>query len=265
MQTNLFGETAIDLSIRIMREFEPPEGYYLAFSGGKDSTALRAVADIAGVRYDAHYSVTTIDPPELVRFIKEQHPDVCFDKPTRSFYAFIREHYGLPMRHARWCCEELKERGGEGRVVLTGVRAAESNKRARYGIVRPCLRGGGKTLINPLLHWSTADVWDFIREQGLPYCSLYDEGFARLGCVFCPFERNIARARAMWPKMFARLEAAVRDAYPGQASWQKYGSPEAVLDWWYDRIRPQVDGDEQQVFSFDQFEDAEQEAAQCRL
>ena len=136
MQTNLFGETALDLAIRIMREFEPPEGYYLAFSGGKDSTALKAVADIAGVRYDAHYSVTTIDPPELVRFIKEQHPDVDFDKPSRSFYAFVRDHRGLPMRHARWCCAELKERGGEGRVVLTGVRAAESSKRSRYGIVR---------------------------------------------------------------------------------------------------------------------------------
>jgi phosphoadenosine phosphosulfate reductase len=253
VNTNLFGETPESRSIAIIREFEPPEGYWGAFSGGKDSVVLKEVTRRAGVQVEWHYSVTTIDPPEVVKFIGREHPDVAFDKPAKSFTNYIRANWGLPMRQARWCCAELKERGGQGRIVLTGVRADESAGRSRYGVVQPCLRGGGKTLVHPLLHWTTGQVWDYIRGYGLPYCELYDQGWSRVGCVFCPFECNVRRAEARWPRMFARLKQAVADAYPTQACWQKYGSPEAVMDWWLDRRRHQADGDAQEVFAFDQF------------
>ena len=54
-----------------LQTFEPPEGYYLAFSGGKDSQTIYHLAQEAGVKFDAHYNVTGIDPPELVYFIRE--------------------------------------------------------------------------------------------------------------------------------------------------------------------------------------------------
>lgn len=53
----------VENSIRWLKSFEPPEGYFLAFSGGKDSCVLKALADMAGVKYDAHYAVTSVDPP----------------------------------------------------------------------------------------------------------------------------------------------------------------------------------------------------------
>lgn len=40
-----------------------PAGFYLAFSGGKDSQALYHVAKLAGVKFEAHYALTTLDPP----------------------------------------------------------------------------------------------------------------------------------------------------------------------------------------------------------
>ena len=43
------------------------KGFYLAFSGGKDSQALYYVAKLAGVKYESHYSLTTLDPPECAR------------------------------------------------------------------------------------------------------------------------------------------------------------------------------------------------------
>lgn len=256
MLPDLFGNTKLETSIAILREFEPPEGYWLADSGGKDSTVLVAVARLAGVKFEPHYNVTTIDPPEVVRFLREHRPETVFDKPPRSFYAFIRANWGLPFRQSRWCCAELKERGGVGRVVITGVRAAESARRRRYQVVQPCLRTGlDKTMVHPILAWTDDDVWQFIRERDIPYCSLYDEGWKRIGCVFCPFERNVVRAQARWPKMFARLAAAVADAYPTQKCWQRFGSPEAVLAWWLDRSRHDLpDGDEQETFAWDQFD-----------
>jgi len=45
----------IKIAIRRLQQFEPPEGYYLAFSGGKDSTVLLHLAKASGVKYDAHY------------------------------------------------------------------------------------------------------------------------------------------------------------------------------------------------------------------
>ena len=77
IENTLFGtENKVELSITVLRSFEPAEGYYLAFSGGKDSVVVKALCDMAGVKYDAHYSVTSVDPPELVWFIKEYYPDV---------------------------------------------------------------------------------------------------------------------------------------------------------------------------------------------
>ena len=47
-------------AVKRLRAFEPPEGYYLAFSGGKDSVVCKALCDLAGVKYDAHYRVTSV-------------------------------------------------------------------------------------------------------------------------------------------------------------------------------------------------------------
>lgn len=74
----------VSASIQRMKAFEPPEGYLLAFSGGKDSVVLKALADMAGVKYTAHYNVTSVDPPELVRFIREKYPDVAWEYPRYS-------------------------------------------------------------------------------------------------------------------------------------------------------------------------------------
>lgn len=38
----------------------------------------------------------------------------------------------------------------------------------------------------PIIDWSTEDVWNYIKTNNLRYCSLYDEGFDRIGCVLCP-------------------------------------------------------------------------------
>jgi len=214
MDADLFGDTPIDLSLAILREYEPPEGYWGAFSGGKDSVVLKRLVELAGVRCDWHYQVTTLDPPPLMEFIRDQHPDVAWEKPKKSFYRLVREGRGLPSRAARWCCSELKEVGGVGRVVITGVRAAESRKRSGYGVVQPCLRLN-KTFVVPILHWSTAQVWEFIRAEGLPYCSLYDEGWTRVGCCLCPFssKQEIKEVMARWPRI------------PASASWKPVATP----------------------------------------
>ena len=110
-------------------QHNPEDGYFLGFSGGKDSVVIKEIAKRAGVKFKAYYSQTTIDPPELVRFIKKYHSDVEWLKPKQNMFHRM-EKKGLPTRLVRWCCVEYKERGGEGQVKVFGIRAAESTSAA---------------------------------------------------------------------------------------------------------------------------------------
>ncbi len=79
----------VQMAIARLKEFEPPEGYYLAFSGGKDSVVIKRLTEMAEVKFDAHYNVTTVDPPEIVHFIRKEHPDVAFSYPEKPLVAMI--------------------------------------------------------------------------------------------------------------------------------------------------------------------------------
>lgn len=276
-------------AIERLKAFEPPEGYYLAFSGGKDSVVCKALCDLAGVKYDAHYTVTSVDPPELVQYIKKEHPDVARDIPRDkdgkpvTMWSLIAHNKIPPTRTSRYCCQRLKEPGGKGRITVTGVRWSESSKRANlHGIVTMTKLGGSrskilgkivsdspadfketkngtvimandnaesrkvveqcyakaKTNLNPIVDWGDRDVWAFIRGGGYSYCSLYDCGFHRLGCILCPMKSINGRLRdaARWPKYkeqylrsFAKmLENRGREGRR-DGSWE---TPEQVYNWW---------------------------------
>lgn len=106
-------------------------GFFLAFSCGKDSQCLYHIAELAGVKFKAHFSATSCDPPQVIKFCKTQYPEVDIIKPSISIYDMAVKKGILPMRIVRWCCQVYKEGHGAGRVVLTGVRKAESVNRSR--------------------------------------------------------------------------------------------------------------------------------------
>ena len=152
----------VKASIDRIKAFAPKngEGYYLAFSGGKDSVVCKALLDMAGVKYDAHYRVTSVDPPELVQFIRDKHPDVHRDVPRYdddykneklagkpiTMWNLIPEKMIPPTRIVRYCCSALKE-SGDGRMTVTGVRWAESvNRRMNQGSVTIMGRSAGREL-----------------------------------------------------------------------------------------------------------------------
>ena len=125
----------VQLSIKRLQAFCPPEGYYVAFSGGKDSQCIYHLCEMAEVPFDAHYNVTSVDPPELVRFIKDHYPKVKFERQHNrdgkpiTMWNLIPEQRMPPTRLARYCCAKLKETNGQGRYTVTGVRASESASR----------------------------------------------------------------------------------------------------------------------------------------
>lgn len=262
----------VQIAIDRLRTFEPPEGYFLAFSGGKDSIAIKRLADMAGVKYDAHYHHTTVDPPELVYFIRS-FPDVERHLPRETMWQLIVRKKMPPTRLIRYCCSELKEKGGAGRIVVSGVRWAESVRRRQTRTAIEIVTSGqrnkiilnndndearklfencrlkGKRMVNPIIDWLDEDVWEFIRTERLPYCNLYDEGFQRLGCIGCPMAgTNRKREFDRYPsyynsylKAFEKMLAARKESGMATA-WR---SAEEVMRWWMQEKnmdRPPIDG-----------------------
>lgn len=116
---------------RLAKLYDPEEGFYLAFSGGKDSQALYHITQLAGVAFKAHFSPTSVDPPQVIRFIKTHYPDCKFEKIDKSMYQVAKEMGMVPTMKLRWCCAKFKESAGAGKVTLTGVRHSESIKRSK--------------------------------------------------------------------------------------------------------------------------------------
>lgn len=76
-------------------------------------------------------NLTSVDPPEVIRFVKQSYPEVDLIKPKKSIYQHAIEKQILPTMRVRWCCAEYKENSGAGRVTLIGIRHQESSRRAK--------------------------------------------------------------------------------------------------------------------------------------
>lgn len=120
------------IAIERLKAFAPKDGsaYYLCYSGGKDSDCIRILADLAGVPHDIEHNMTTVDAPETVYYIRSI-PGIHINRPPMTMWQLIVHNKIPPSRIMRYCCETLKERGGKGRLKITGVRTAESVSRAK--------------------------------------------------------------------------------------------------------------------------------------
>jgi phosphoadenosine phosphosulfate reductase len=266
-QMNIYGNDKVTQAIERIKAFEPSDGYALAFSGGKDSICAYQLTKMAGVKFTCHSNVTSVDPPELVKFIHEHYPDVNFlhaEYPGGGGYVtmwnLIPKKQMPPTRTVRYCCEYLKERTLTGRFVITGVRRAESVKRSKRGglevgkskndrqrirldpdnpdqaLIHLCQTKASR-ILNPIIDWTDEDVWEFIRGNGFAYPSLYDEGFKRLGCIGCPVAGRKMQLREFerWPKfktLYIKAFDRMLDARKAAGLETNWNNGKDVMDWW---------------------------------
>ena len=241
LRHSLFGTEDIEAkAIERLKGFEKqalsmnPDGYWVAFSGGKDSIVILDLVRRAGVAHTVHYNVTTVDPPELISFMMKHYSDIEWNRPELTMWQLIEKTGFPPTRVARYCCRVLKEGGGQGSMVVTGVRWAESARRSKRRMVEACYSDKTRIYMHPIIDWSDDEVWQYIRGHDLPYCSLYDEGFKRLGCVGCPMSNRKA-AFARWPQferayriVFGKIVTALKES----GREDRWDSADDVFDWW---------------------------------
>jgi phosphoadenosine phosphosulfate reductase len=260
-----------------IKEFEPlalqnnPSGYYVCISGGKDSSVIQELCIMAGVKCEFAHSHTSVDHPETVYFVRKeqkrlqemgyslqiQYPRNADGKQKTMWSGIIKK--GLPTRKARWCCSELKENGGLGRYIVTGVRWAESAKRRQRGLHEELARSKDERLVlnndndmlrrlmescipkrqfvlNPIIDWSDEDIWEFVKERNLPMNPLYGMGHKRVGCIGCPMASAQAKL-GQYPKYKNMYYRAVVKHFEyrkmrGLPCCGIMASPETYFDWW---------------------------------
>ncbi|MAV24633.1 MAG: phosphoadenylyl-sulfate reductase [Gammaproteobacteria bacterium] len=87
---------------------------------------------------------------------------------------------------------------------ITGQRQDQSPTRADVPQQQPDTAFGtdahAVTKYNPLANWSSTQVWDYIRENDVPYNELHDRGFQSIGCEPCtrPIGPNMHERAGRW-------------------------------------------------------------------
>lgn len=105
-------------------------------------------------------------------------------------------------------------------------------------VVERCYRTTS-TMINPIVDWTDADVWDFLRHYGCRSNPLYECGYKRVGCIGCPLGGYTAQKReflrypkyrALYVRAFDKmLEARRQHGLENRITWR---NGEDVMTWW---------------------------------
>lgn len=258
----------VKIAIERIKAFDPLTNghmdapYYVAYSGGKDSDVIRILFGLANVRHDLVHNHTTVDAPETVRYIRSI-PSMQISYPDISMWELIVKKKIPPTRLMRYCCEHLKERGGAGRFVVTGVRWKESTARAkRRGSVEAMNNGRdnnriilnadnnqhrkliesctskSKFMLNPIVDWTDDDVWEFLHAHGCNSNPLYACGFKRVGCIGCPMagSNGMIKAFELYPKYKANyiraFEKMLKERNIREMPSNNWNTGEDVYNWW---------------------------------
>lgn len=249
-------------------------------SGGKDSSVCKELAIRAGIPFEVQHNHTTADAPDTVYFVRrefkrlEEKGITCtVNKPTCkgapvTMWSLIPQKSMPPTRLVRYCCAILKEQGGKGRFITTGVRWAESaNRKNSRGIYErnhdkpekriilnndnddkrqlfESCRLQGKRTVNPIIDWTDSEVWDFLHDAKVHVNPLYGCGFDRVGCIGCPIAGTAGRQKefAVYPtyqgayiRAFDKM-IELRRLRRLETDWE---TGEEVFHWWMeDEVLP---------------------------
>lgn len=219
-QAKLFQALAI-----VRKALHTAQRPYIAFSGGKDSTATLTLVELVRSGVHIAWSDDELELPETLDYMTlfQRMAGTQFSVyPGATIHAgwfvpwtdrpFWREPFTETVRTDQPYDIYLAEQGYD--LVILGTRM-EENRRRRDWLAQSGPIYGGVTITRrccPLWDWTADDVWALIAGQGMPYNAAYDRMEA------CGIPRKRQRVGPMplaprsqladgWPHTLARLES----------------------------------------------------------
>ena len=189
----------------------------VSFSCGKDSLVVMDLASRVGIK-KAVFSDTTLEFDETYEYLEliKDFYDIDVVKPPKDFFSLV-DALDLPSRRYKWCCDVIKfgplSRYAEKNDIaayITGLRREESKKRECYDIINfnPAMT---IPQVNPILDWSSEDIWNYINKYEIPYNPLYED-FSRVGCWCCPYcsKGDWEVIKNKFPDKYQKLQNIIR-------------------------------------------------------
>lgn len=184
----------ISFSIDIIKEAYERfgEAMGIAFTGGKDSTVLLYLVKTAFggvIPFKVINIDSTADFPEIYEFKDRLKKEWNFDLRVYRNEEALKS-ISIAKEKAE-CCNLLKTAPLKNAIadlnlkaLMTGVRKDEQEFRSKE-VYFSKRENPEHYRIHPILHFTEADIWEYIRSNNIPYCPLYDTGYRSLDCVPC--------------------------------------------------------------------------------
>jgi 3'-phosphoadenosine 5'-phosphosulfate sulfotransferase (PAPS reductase)/FAD synthetase len=211
---------------------------FVLISGGKDSLATlvytQKIAEEIGADLRAIHVDTTVGFPEVTKYVRK----VCrqlgvrlsIARPENNFFDLAKD-WGIPSFRFRWCCRELKIKPvqhflakiGGVKVVIDGIRAEESNQRAKY--LPAWYHPGFKCLsVSPIFRWKKKRVEKYVESADLPENPVRQLGCsAECWCGAYKTPSDFVKLKEIKPELFERLSDLEEQSPTGYTFLYKKG------------------------------------------
>jgi phosphoadenosine phosphosulfate reductase len=188
-----------DILAYALAEYSPDIA--ISFSGAEDVVLI----DLAA-KTGAEFRVFSLDTgrlhAETYRFLDEvreryEVPIEVFVPQPEAVQKLVREKglFSFYRDGHKECCgirkvEPLRRALAGLSAWVTGQRRDQSpGTRSEIPVVQmdAAFASNGNALVkfNPLANWTSRQVWDYIRSEGVPYNPLHERGFISIGCEPC--------------------------------------------------------------------------------
>ena len=177
-----------------------PKARIFVLDTGRLPNATYETMSATQSKLNAKYEVYAPNQQDLESLVNQKGINLFYESvENRKACCFVRKVE--PLQRALSSCD----------AWITGIRRAQSITRATmkqiewddsYDILK----------LNPLAYWSQSDVWDYIKDNQIPYHPYHDQGYPSIGCEPC--------TRAIQPG---------EDSRPGRWWWEAPETKECGL------------------------------------
>ncbi|MHA1383814.1 MAG: phosphoadenosine phosphosulfate reductase domain-containing protein [Candidatus Helarchaeota archaeon] len=214
-------KTALNLINNVQKNYALPKS--VSFSGGKDSICTLMLVLESGIKFKVFYIDTGIEFKETSEYVNEIMNDSGLKdsfievKSNIDFFKEIQK-YQTPAKDDRWCNKLLKlnpvkkmiqEKFPEGLITFVGSRKYESFSRYHTSFKGKIVKNKlipGQINVNLISNWTALHVWLFIFLKKIKFNPLYEMGYERIGCMYCPANKlaDLEMLKEIHPELYQK-------------------------------------------------------------